>query len=118
MTIDWNRILPVIVSIAIIIAIAILRNYSRTFAAIVAVMPINIPLGMWIIYAGEDNSQQALAEFSESLLLNIVPTLFFMVVTWQATRAGWGLVPSIAAGYAVWLITLLGVFALRGQSGV
>lgn len=50
--INWASILPVIVSILIIIAIAILRNYSQAFASIVAVMPINIPLGMWIVAAG------------------------------------------------------------------
>ena len=45
-----RQILPVIVSILIIIAVAILRNYSKTLAAIFATMPINIPLSLWIIY--------------------------------------------------------------------
>lgn len=108
-----DRVLPVIVSILIIIAIAILRQYSRTLAAIIAVMPINIPLGMWIVYAGSEDSQVALTEFSEALLLNIIPTLLFMVVAWQTTRLGWGLLPTIAAGYAVWSVGLLAVFGLR-----
>ena len=115
MTIHWERIAPVIVSILIIIAIAILRQYSKVFASIAAVMPINVPLGMWIVAAGEDNPQEALATFSEALLVNIVPTILFLVVAWQMTRAGHGLLPTILVGYAVWAIALLIVFALRGQ---
>ena len=117
MALSWNRILPVIVSILIIIAIAILRNYSKTFAAIAAVMPINIPLGMWIVYAGEENKQAALSDFSEALLLNIIPTLVFMLVAWQTTRAGWDLVPTIVTGYMGWAVALALVFFIRSQLG-
>jgi len=113
MSIDWNRILPVIVSILIIIGIAILRNYSRTAAAIIAVMPINVPLGMWIVYAGEDDGQAALADFSEALLLNIVPSLFFIVVAWQMTARGYGLWETIGVSYVVWAVVLGVVFVIR-----
>src|SRR5438045_9454537 len=99
MTIDWSRVIPVIVSIAIIIAIAIVRQYSRAFAAIAATMPINIPLGMWIIYSGTEDRQAALAEFSEAVLLNILPSLGFIVVAWQMTKAGYPLLPTIFVGY-------------------
>ncbi|MFW5748014.1 MAG: hypothetical protein ACOCYT_00215 [Chloroflexota bacterium] len=113
MTINWERTLPVIVSILIIIAIAVLRQYSKTLAAIVAVMPINIPLGMWIVYAGSDDKQTALIDFSSALFVNIIPTLFFMLTAWQLARAGYGLVPTIAGGYAVWAVCLGLVFAAR-----
>lgn len=120
MTVAWNRILPVIVSILIIIAIAVLRNYSRTFAAIAATMPINIPLGMWIIYAGEDDPgarRMVLADFNQALLLNILPTLLFMIVAWRVTRAGWDLIPAIAAGYAMWAVGMGAVVLLRSVFG-
>lgn len=113
MSIDWSRIVPVLVSILIIIAVAILRQYSKTIAAIAATMPINIPLGMWIIYAGSDNKQAALAEFSEAVLINIFPTLVFLVVVWQMTKMGYSLLPTIIMGYIVWAICLGLVFWLR-----
>lgn len=113
MVIQWAKLLPVFVSIGVIITVAIAREYSRTFAAIAAVMPINIPLGMWIVTAGQDDPQAALAEFSEALLINIVPTLIFMVVAWQMTRAGFGLVPTIFGGYVAWGIALGLVFFVR-----
>ena len=43
MYIDWSRIAPVIVSIAVIIVIAIVRQYSQTLVAITVTMPLNIP---------------------------------------------------------------------------
>ncbi|QPC83308.1 hypothetical protein G4Y79_02720 [Phototrophicus methaneseepsis] len=115
MIIHWERIAPVIVSILVIIAIAILREYSKVFASIAAVMPINVPLGMWIVSAGEDNPKEALATFSEALLVNIIPTIVFLVVAWQMTKAGYGLIPTVIIGYAIWGVGVLIIFALRGQ---
>lgn len=94
MILDWNRILPVVVSILVIIAVAILRNYSKNFAAIAAVMPLNIPLGMWIVYAGAENKKETMTDFSGALLINIIPTFIFMIVAWQSARVGWSLAPN------------------------
>ncbi len=117
MTLDWSKLLPVLVSIAIIISVALLRQYSRTLAAIAAVMPINIPLGMWIVYAGGENKQVELAQFTDSLLVNILPTLLFIVVVWQTTRHGMGLLPSIVLGYIVWAVGMGLIFLLRAWLG-
>lgn len=114
MSIAWDRWLPVVVSICILIVIAILRDYNKSFAAIAAVMPINVPLGMWIVYAGSDDKQAALTEFSQALFVNILPTIGFMVVAWQMSKSGYGLVPTIAAGYAVWAVGIGLIFLLRG----
>jgi hypothetical protein len=113
MPIQMQRILPVIVSILIIIVVAILRQYSRTFAAIVATMPINVPLALWIVYSGDAVDREAIVEFTQNLLIGMPPTFVFVLVAWLAARAGWSLVPMIAAGYAAWGITLLLSFAAR-----
>jgi positive regulator of sigma E activity len=117
MTIHWDKLLPVFVSIGIIIAVAILRQYSRTLAAIAATMPINIPLGMWIVYAGADDPQAALKDFSQAVLINIVPTIGFMLVAWWMIRTGGGLVPALAAGYAAWAVGLVLIFLARQVIG-
>lgn len=113
MSIDWSRVTPVIVSIFILIAIAIIRQYSRTFAAIAATMPINVPLGMWIVTSGADDPQAALVEFNQALLLNIVPTLVFLLVAWQLSRAGFSLLQTILLGYVAWGVSLGLVFLAR-----
>lgn len=111
--IDWSRVAPVLVSIGIIILIAIVRQYSKAFAAIAATMPVNIPLGMWIVYSGTDDHQAALAEFSQAALMNLVPTVVFLVVAWQLSRNGYSLMATIALGYVAWGVCLGLVFLLR-----
>ncbi len=117
MTIDWSRGVPVLVSIGIIIAVAVLRQYSKTVAAIAATMPVNIPLGMWIVASGGDGQQGALAEFNEAVLVNIIPTLAFIVVAWLMARAGYPLIPTIVAGYCVWAVCLGIILLIRSLSG-
>lgn len=99
----WQRVLPVLVSIFIIIIVAILRNFSPRIAAVTATMPINIPLALWIVYsdAGE-NRPEIMVQFAQGLLLGIVPTVAFLIVCLFLLRAEWSLVPVIATGYIVW----------------
>ena len=117
MNIDWSRVAPVLISIGIIILIAIVRQYSRTFAAIAATMPLNIPLGMWIVYSGSDDHQAALADFSQAAVMNIVPTIIFLIVAWQLSKAGYSVVVTILLGYLAWAISLGVVFLLRALLG-
>ena len=113
MSIDWARVAPVLVSIAIIILIAIVRQYSKAFAAIAATMPINLPLGMWIVSSGSENPQAALSEFTEAALVNLLPSVIFMLVAWQVSKAGYSLVLTILLGYVAWALSLSFVFLLR-----
>ena len=57
MVIVWPKGLPVLVSIAILIAIGLLREFSRTVAAIVATMLLNIPLALWIVSAADGGNR-------------------------------------------------------------
>lgn len=111
--IDWQRVLPVLISILIIIAIALLRNTSRTLASIIAVMPINVPLGLWVVYSGVNGEQEAMVDFSQGLIINIIPTLLFMGAVWLGFKAGWSLIQVIGVGYLVWAVSLGGVFLVR-----
>jgi hypothetical protein len=118
MEIAWARVLPVVVSVVIIIGVAILREYSRTLATILVTMPINIPLGLWVVYAGEGGDAAVMQEFTQALFLNIWPTIIFLVIVWLAAKAGWGLVPMIAAGYAGWAVGLVALLLVRWAVGV
>jgi hypothetical protein len=117
MTIDWGRIAPVIVSILIIIAVAILRNYSKTLAAIFATMPINIPLGLWVVYGGGDMTNDALAAFTTNMFWNMFPTVLFIGVVVLAVKASWPLLTSIGVGYVAWGVSLAALTLLRGWLG-
>jgi hypothetical protein len=112
MTEFWRNVGPVAVSILIIIAVAIVRAHSRTAAAVLATMPINVPLALWVVYAGAGGDRTVMAQFTQSMLVAIGPTVLFILVVWLAARAGWRLAPMLAAGYAAWAaalsLTLLG----------
>lgn len=110
-----RQVLPVIVSIVIIIAVAVLRQYSRTLAAILATMPINIPLSIWIIYTAESGDKTAMTEYTQTLLWGLIPAFVFIIVTWLAFRAGWNLTQTIGVGYVVWALALGVLLLVRGM---
>jgi hypothetical protein len=73
---------------------------------------------LWVVYAGESGNQEAIEQFTSAIFINIWPTILFLIVVWLAARAGWGLVPMIAAGYAGWAVGLGAVLILRQVTGM
>lgn len=116
--IHWDKVVPVLISIGIIIAVAVLRNTSRTLAVILATMPIQIPLTLFIVYGGVDVSgmteRAALITFAEGLLVGIFATLVFTIALYLAARAGWSLLGMLGAGYGAWAVTLVVINLVRG----
>lgn len=102
-----ERLLPLILSIVVLIAVAIINQYSKTFAAIATTMPTKIPLALWIVYVAEQGNPEKISEFSIGLIVGIIPTVMFIVGVWFAAKAGWTFVPILLAGTGVWLVTLL-----------
>ncbi len=80
-------------------------------------MPVNIPLGMWIVGAGGDTHQGALLEFDEAVLINIFPTVAFILTAWLMARAGHGVLPTIVVGYVVWAVCLGIILLIRSAVG-
>ena len=116
MEIAWGKVAPVIVSIIIIIFIAIVREYSKTIAAIAVTMPINLPLGIWLVYGSSTKAE--MEQFTRTLAFNLIPTFAFVVIAWLAARAGWKLIPMIVAGYAGWGIGLVLLMFIRQMLGI
>lgn len=109
----WRNVGPVLVSIGIIVAVAVVRAHSRTAAAVLATMPINVPLALWVVYAGAGGDRAIMAQFTQAMLIAIGPTVGFLLVVWLAARAGWRLAPMLAAGYAIWGASLGLTLAVR-----
>ena len=108
----WQQVLPVLCSILVIVAIAVLRNVSKTFAAIAATMPLTIPLALWIM-AASGTTQSDLVEFSGSLVAGVGATVVFTIALWLAARAGCGWIAMLAAGYAAYALVLGIAFVVR-----
>ena len=103
---------PVIISILIILLVAYLRNRSRTFAVLAGTMPINLPLTLWITFAGSNADAATISGFVRSLFLAMFATMLWVVVVFLTTRSGWSLVPAIASGYVAWGIFVLILISL------
>lgn len=107
MDIAWPKVIPVLLSIAIIIFIALISENSRFVAGITATMPLSVPLSMWIVYANAERDQRALQEYTNSLGLGLIALLAFMAAIWFATnRMNAGLWQSVGLGYAAWAIVV------------
>ncbi|OQA40788.1 MAG: hypothetical protein BWY52_02777 [Chloroflexi bacterium ADurb.Bin325] len=109
----WRQVAPVLVSMLIILAVALLRNHSRVLAGILGTMPINVALSLWIVYSGARGERSNIQQYTDTLPYGILGTVAFILAVWLAARAGWKLLPMLAIGYVAWGATLALIFALR-----
>ena len=113
-TMNLQKILPVATSIGIILLVAVLRERSRTLAAIFATMPINMPLAIWVVASGVGDEQlnPVIALLTRNMLIGFIPTFVWLGIVFLAMRAGWQLIPAILTGYAVWAVLIAAAFAI------
>jgi hypothetical protein len=109
---NLQKALPVVTSILIILVVAVLRERSRTLAAIFAVMPINMPLALWVVFGTGDATQQEMSQFARTIFIGLIPGLIWVGVVFLLLRLGWPLLASILGGYAVWAVLIGLLFAL------
>jgi hypothetical protein len=109
----WQQILPVLISLLTIILVAVLQARSATLAAILATMPVTVPLSLWVVYAGSGGDSSTVAEFTASLGITMIANVVFVSAVWLAARAGWRLAPVIGAGYVTWGLAVLALMAVR-----
>jgi hypothetical protein len=112
-----SRAIPVVVSIAVIILIAVISESSRLVAAVTATMPLTIPLSMWIVHVNSGSQQRALVEYTDSLIVGFVASMAFLVGARIAARQGFGFWQTMAVGYGVWGGTLLLATLVRRTLG-
>jgi len=109
---NWQRYLPTLASIAIILLITVLRDKSRLLAAIIAVTPINIPLALWVVSGSTGDDPADLAGFSRALIVGLIPVFLWLLTAFLAFRAGWSLWATFGVAYLVWGVLLgLGIMA-------
>jgi len=118
MIMKWQEIFPVIISILIIILVAILQRQSRALAAILVTMPIISPLSVWIIYNATHGERESVIQYTQGLVIGIIPTLFFIITLWLASRIGLKLPIMLGISYSIWVLVLMIVLGVKRWSGV
>ena len=109
---SFQKIFPVLTSIGIILLVAVLRDRSRAAAAVLATMPINIPLALWVMAGGANNDPQQIAEFVRALSISLIPAFVWLGVVFVAVRAEWSVLAAIGLWYGVWAVLIITLFAL------
>lgn len=102
-----QKALPIITSIVIILIVAVLRERSRTLAAILGTMPINMPLVMWIVWNSPTTDQPLMVGFVRSVVVGMIPTLLWLAIVFLVLRSGWHLGVALLSGYVAWGVLLL-----------
>ena len=108
--------LPMVISIAVIIAVTVLQERSKTVAALTATMPLTVALALWMVFSTNPGAADRIA-FAGGMVLGIGPTVGFLVAAWLATRAGWSIWGVIGSGYATWATLLLLATGVRRWAG-
>jgi uncharacterized membrane protein (GlpM family) len=103
-----EKVVPVVLSVAVIIAVAFVQERSRYLAAVLATMPLTAPLALWIVYSSSGGDRARTAEFTASMILGVVATLAFVIGTWLGLRQGWSLPWALVTGGATWLVLVVG----------
>lgn len=109
----WQKAFPVATSILIILLVAILRDRSRAAAAVLATMPINIPLALWVVSSGSNDDPKVMSDFVRSLMITLLPSWVWLLIVFVGIRAGWNLWAAVGAGYGVWGILVAALFWLK-----
>ena len=108
-----DRAIPVLVSVAVIVLVALVQQRSRHLAAVLASMPLTAPLAIWIVHSATGGDSRETAGFTWSLIAGSVASLAFVVACWAALRLGWSLPAALGAGGAVWLAGVASMSWLR-----
>ena len=118
MHLRMQDVLPVVISVIVIIAVALLEKSSKLFASITATMPLTIVLAIWIVYSANDGNKLVMDNFNLNLLIGLLPTALFVVAAWLSIRAGIKLMPTIGIGYVIWGISSWILILIRRSLGM
>ncbi|RLD03872.1 MAG: hypothetical protein DRI32_06695 [Chloroflexi bacterium] len=113
-----NEVVPVLISILIIIAVALLQKQSKLIAALISTTPIRIALAMWIVYASVNGNKREITQFNQSVAISLIPTFLFALAAWVAARNGLKIGWILLSGYGTWAIGAGVVYFFRQVLGI
>ena len=103
----FSRFFPILISVAILVLIAFVQERSKFLAAIIATMPVMIPLSLWVVYRSNQENYTQITLYARSLVWGIFPTVGFILAVWAAFRLRLPFQAVIGVGYAAWGILTL-----------
>ncbi len=113
-----EEIYPVLISIAIIIAVAFLQRQSKLAAAIISTTPVRAALAIWVVYAAVEGNKDAVAKFNGSVALSLISTMLFAIGAWWAAKQDMKIGGILLTGYGAWAVATGILFLLRKVLGI
>jgi hypothetical protein len=98
----------IMVGCALITAVAIISDRSRTLAGILGTAPINIPIILWILWGKSDGDYSNVADTTRSMLLGIFSTACFIAACLYGFNRRWPFGLTLTAGYLIWAAVAFG----------
>lgn len=113
-----QEIYPVLVSIAIIIAVAFLQRQSKLAAAIISTTPVRAALAIWVVYAAVEGNKEAVVKFNGSVALSLISTMLFAIGAWYAAKADMKIGGILLSGYGAWAVSTGILYLFRQFLGI
>ena len=103
---------------SIVVAASELAKKSAVFGALVVSLPLTSILAMTALYHDTQDASQV-ADFAESILWLVVPSLMLFIILPVMIRRGWGFEVSLAVGVVATLVAYgLGVWSTHAIGGL
>ncbi|HEU5100808.1 MAG TPA: hypothetical protein VFU22_17385 [Roseiflexaceae bacterium] len=103
----------ILIGCALITAVSLISDRSRTLAGILGTAPINIPIILWILWGKSNDEYVNVEQTARSMMLGIASTACFIAVCWYGFHRRWPFALTLAAGYVVWAAVAFGPGLLR-----
>ena len=99
-------------SMVVLTVVAFIGERHRGLAGLLAAMPLQIPLAIWIVYSSTNGNPGQTTEFARAAFFGIIPTAIFCLVCWLALSHKLALPWVYVVAYGVWLVAVLISFRL------
>ena len=109
----FDKALPVVASVAIIVLVAIVQERSRDLAAIVATLPLTAPLAAWIVFSASGGDHPHTAEFVRSMLAASIANVLFIVACWYGLQQRWPFALVMLVAFGVWGVLVAVPYLVR-----
>ncbi len=102
-----HKLWQILISMAVIVAIAWIGERYRGAAGVLATMPLTIPITLAIVFQNTGGDHVRVAEFTQAAVIGILGTVCFLLAAWWAVTRHYSLPAVIAVGYGAWAVVLI-----------
>jgi Na+/melibiose symporter-like transporter len=100
------KVYQLLISMAVLTVMAIIGERHRDMAGLLAAMPLQIPLAIWIVYSNTGGSVEQTTEFARAAFFGIIPTSIFCLAVWLALGKGIRPPQVYLLAYAIWIVSV------------